>query len=165
MNKAHVDDALQLSSEFFGTAGASREIVEDWVDKFVQLHVFQFPATETEILGYSARALDQELERNVFNDIGLLALAYGLMIGFLSFSLGKPLSKLNGRVLISAANTVCLLVATGAAYGLLMWLGVTFTSLSQLGKYLYEPLLWYMKGILTLRFDSGRSFYLARDWN
>ena len=119
--------------DFANIGGTPRDIVEEWIDKFVQLHTFEFKPTQTEILAYSGRALDQELERNLFNDINLLAIAYGLMIGFLSFTLGKPLSKLHGRVLISFVNTVCLLVATGAAYGLLMWFGVTFTSLSQLG--------------------------------
>ena len=100
--------------------------MEAWTDKFVQLLTFEFKPTQTEVLAYSRRTLDQEMQKNLFNDIHLLTIAYSLMICFLSFTLGKPPSKVHNRVLISFVNIVWLLVATGAAYGLLMWLGVPF---------------------------------------
>jgi len=106
-------------------------LVLDCENEFLEICNEARPDLSVEVFAIAERSIDDELGRSIGGDIPLVAVAYILMMVFASFTLGKPLNKLEGRAAVALADVLVILLASGAGYGFSSAIGTPLMSLIQ----------------------------------
>jgi len=136
------DDATLTSMQAFKcslpTEGVSIEELRNWEMTVIE-YLWDVKATrrlrDTSHITYFInfdRSLDDEMARNISNDIMMFAVGFLLMSFTCSVMLGQPGHSIKGRFLLGGMEFYMVLIATGAGYGIGLLFGKDFNTLHQL---------------------------------